>query len=101
MRSASQKPPITNGHLRNHETEIIIHETARDQLKAMGYDEAPDPKKLEKEMTENAKDLATLNSSYTSEKTEVAKLNSVKNNIDKFMENDISRVKAKTKEELD
>ena len=52
-------------------------------------------------MTENAKALATLNSSYSSEKAEVAKLNSVKKNIDKFMENDISRVKAKTKEELD
>lgn len=87
--------------LRSHETEIIIHETARDQLKAMGYDEVPHPKKIEKEMAENAKDLATLNSSYSSEKAEVAKLNSVKKNIDKFMENDISRVKAKTKEELD
>lgn len=32
--------------LRSHETEIIIHETARDQLKAMGYDEVPHPKKL-------------------------------------------------------
>ena len=72
--------------LRSHETEIIIHETARDQLKAMGYDEVPYPKKLEKEMTENTKDLATLNSSYFSEKTEVAKLDSVKKNIDKFME---------------
>ena len=87
--------------LRSNETEIIIHETARDQLKAMGYDEVPHPKKLEKEMTENAKALATLNSSYSSEKAEVAKLNSVKKNIDKFMENDISRVKAKMKEELD
>lgn len=67
----------------------------------MGYEEVPHPKKLQKEMAENAKDLATLNSSYTSEKAEVAKLNSVKKNIDKFMENDISRVKAKTKEELD
>lgn len=66
-----------------------------------GYDEVPHPKKLEKEMTENSKTLATLNSSYSSEKAEVAKLNSVKKNIDKFMENDISRVKAKTKEELD
>lgn len=52
-------------------------------------------------MTENTKDLVTLNSSYTSEKAEVNKLNSVKKNIDKFMENDISRVTAKTKEKLD
>lgn len=87
--------------LRTHETEIIIHETARDQLKAMGYDEVPHPKKLEKEMTENAKDLATLNSSYSSEKAEVAKLNSVKKNIDKIMENDINIVKITAKEELD
>ena len=83
--------------LRSHETEIIIHETARDQLKAMGYDKVPHPKKLEKEMAENVKALATLNSSYSSEKAEVAQLNSVKKNIDKFMENDISRVKANTK----
>lgn len=67
----------------------------------MDYDEVPHPKKLGKEMTENAKTLATLNSSYSLEKDEVAKLNSVKKNIDKFMENDISLVKAKTKEELD
>ena len=52
-------------------------------------------------MAENEKDLATLNSSYSSEKAEVAKLTSIKKNIDKFMENDISRVMAKTKEELD
>lgn len=61
----------------------------------------PHPRKLKKEMTENAKYLATLNSSYSSEKHEVAKLISVKKNIDKFMENDISRVKAKMKEDLD
>lgn len=67
----------------------------------MDYLEVPHPKKLEKEMAENAKSLATLNSSYLSEKTEVAKLASIKKNIDKFMENDISRVKAKAKEELD
>ena len=87
--------------LRSHETEILIHETAKNQLKAMDYPEVPHPKKLEKEMAENAKSLATLNSSYSSEKAEVAKLTSIKKNIDKFMENDISRVKAKTKEELD
>lgn len=67
----------------------------------MGYDEVSHTKKLEKEMAENAKALATLNSSYTSEKVKVAKLNSIKKNIDKFMENDISRVKDKTREELD
>ena len=67
----------------------------------MGYDEVPHPKKLEKEMTENTKDLVTLNSSYTLEKAEVTKLNSVKKNIEKFMKNDTSRVTAKTKEELD
>lgn len=61
----------------------------------------PYKKAYGKEMTENAKDLATLNSSYTLEKAEVAKLNSVKKNIDKIMENDIRRVKAKMKEELD
>ena len=67
----------------------------------MDYPEVPHPKKLEKEMAENSKDLVTLNSSYSSEKAEVAKLTSIKKNIDKFMENDISRVKTKTKEELD
>ena len=67
----------------------------------MDYPEVPHPKKIEMEMAENSKDLVTLNSSYSSEKAEVAKLTSIKKNIDKFMENDISRVKTKTKEELD
>ena len=36
--------------LRSHETEILIHETAKNQLKAMDYPEVPHPKKIEKEM---------------------------------------------------
>ncbi len=51
--------------LRCHETEILIHETDRNQLEAMGYDEVPHHKKLKKEMMENAKTLATLNDSPT------------------------------------
>lgn len=41
--------------LRSHETEIIIHETARDQLKAVGYEEVPHPKNCKKKWRKTPK----------------------------------------------
>ena len=51
----------------------------------MGYDKVPYPGRLQKEINDNAKSLKTLNASYSEEKAEVARLTSLKNNIDKFM----------------
>ncbi len=82
---------------REHESDILLFESTNRQIKNMGYYKVPTFKTLKEEYDFLISEKATLNATYKAEKKKVNELISAKKNIDRYLSQDMKRIKQKRK----